>query len=224
MSNISPHKWMPLFPKLADDHVTRLFLALALFLIAGFVIYLPAWLLDPRMLDGAAVWTKPQKFNISLSLHFLTLALLAQLLPKTIRTGWPVRIFAYLSAIALVFEFVYVAIQAGRARRSHFNFETGFEALMYAMMGLAAFFLMAIALVMAIQIWRKADRTRKGLWLGSIIGLAVAFVTTVFLIPERQSDLFRHTPVLHKLGGNLFTSDTQQIMLGYRGIDIGVYL
>ena len=181
MSTKTPRQWMPLAPNFADDYVTRLFLALALFLIAGFVVFTPAWLIDTRILDGSAVWTKPQKFNVSLALHFFTLAVLAAQLPREVRTGRWMTSFAYLAAAGLVFEFVYVAIQASRGRRSHFNFETTFEALMYAGMGIGAVLLIAIALVMAIQIWRKGDRSpeTRGLRWGTILGLSLGFITTM---------------------------------------------
>lgn len=177
---------MPLTGKLEDDLVTRLFLSLSLFLIACFVVFVPAWLMDPRMLDGANVWTKPQKFHVSLSLHFFTLALLAQQLPRIVRAGKWLVTFAYLSAAALVFEFVYVAVQAGRARRSHYNFETSFEALMYAMMGLGAFLLIAVAFVMAILIWRKST-AGPGLKWGSILGLGLGFITTLIFAQYMSS-------------------------------------
>jgi hypothetical protein len=170
---------MPLFSKFGDDHVTRLHLSLGLFLIASFVVFSPAMMFDQRLLDSAQVWVKPQKFNVSLALHFLTLAVLAQLVPRGIRNGPPLMIFSYLAAGALILEYVYITIQAGRARRSHFNLETAFESLMYAAMGIAAVLLIAVALVLAIQIWRTGDRSRQGLWLGSIVGLSLGFVTTL---------------------------------------------
>ncbi len=171
--------FMPPFTGLDDDHVTRLYLSLGLFLIASFVVFVPAMILDPRMIDNAYVWIKPQKFNVSLALHVFTLAVLVQLVPRNIRNGATLMIFSYLTASALIFEYVYVTIQAGRARRSHFNFETEFEALMYAAMGIAAVLLILIALVLAIQIWRKGDRSRPGVWLGSIVGLSLGFFTTM---------------------------------------------
>jgi hypothetical protein len=79
----------------------------------------------------------------------------------------------------LIFEYIYITIQAGRARRSHFNFETEIEALMYAAMGIAAVLMVLVALVLAIQIWRKGDRSRPGVWLGSIVGLSLGFFTTM---------------------------------------------
>jgi len=173
-------RYLALVPSLDNDHVTRLNLTLAIFMFASFIVFIPAWLIDTRMLDSAAVWTKPQKFNISLGLHFLTLAVLLQLVPRAVRTGPVLLGFSYLAALALVFEYVWVSLQAGQARRSHYNMETAFEGLMYAMMGLGAFLLMTIALALAVQIWRKGDRSRRGLWLGAIVGLTAAFFSTLY--------------------------------------------
>lgn len=181
MTDRLPTGAIPLFSWFDDDHVTRLYLSLGLFLIASVVVFTPAMILDQRVLDSSQVWIKPQKFNVSLALHALTLAVLIQLVPRNIRNGATLMIFSYLLAAAVIFEYVYVTIQAGRARRSHFNFETDFESLMYALMGIAAVLLVLISLVLAIQIWRKGDRTREGLWLGAIVGLSLGFVATMVL-------------------------------------------
>ena len=175
-----PGEWIAFTNRLDNDHTTRLHLTLSIFMFASFLVFLPAWLIDTRVLDSALVWTKPQKFNISLGLHFLTIAVLMQLVPREVRNGPVLIIFSYLAAISLVFEYVWVSTQAAKGVRSHFNFDSGFEAMMYALMGLGAFFLMTIALALAVQIWRKGDRSQRGLWLGAIIGLTVAFVSTLY--------------------------------------------
>ena len=182
MSGSSPASpgWVALAPGLDSDHVTRLNMTLAIFMLASFVVFIPAWVLDTRILDSAAVWTKPQKFNVSLGLHFFTIGVLLQLVPRAVRTGPTLLIFSYLAAGGLVFEYIWVSIQAAQAKRSHFNFESEFEGLMYALMGLGAFFLMTITMALAVQIWRKGDRARKGLWLGAVIGLTAAFFTTLY--------------------------------------------
>lgn len=181
-SNPSPKtaSWMPLIPQLDNDNVSRLLMTFALLMAASFVVFIPAWIMDPRILDSAAIWTKPQKFNVSLALHFATLAVLAQQLPREIRNGKVMTIFTYLAGIGLVFEFVYLNTQAARGARSHFNFDSPFESLMYAGMGLAAVLLIAVALALAIQLWRTGDRKRKGLWLGTIVGLSAGFFTTLY--------------------------------------------
>ncbi|MEM6907776.1 MAG: hypothetical protein AAF494_03775 [Pseudomonadota bacterium] len=171
--------WSALTKALDNDHVTRLHLALALFMFANFLLFLPAWLLDPRMLDSASVWTKPQKFNLSLSLHFLTLAVLFQMVPREIRNGPSLLLFSYLAAGSLLLEYVWVGWQAAQAKRSHFNYDTPFEAIMYGLMGVGAFFLVAVALALAVQIWRKGERSGRGLWLGAILGLSLSFAVAV---------------------------------------------
>ncbi len=179
MNRLRPASWIPLFERLDDDHVTRLYLSLGLLLIASFVVFVPAMILDQRMLDSSPVWLKPQKFNASLALHALTLAVLAQLVPRNVRNGALLMIFSYLAAGAMLFEYLYITIQAARARSSPFNFVTEIEALMYAAIGIGAVLLILVALVLAFQIWRKGDRTRQGVWLGSIIGLSLGFFTTM---------------------------------------------
>ncbi|MEO1044098.1 MAG: hypothetical protein AAFX04_01520 [Pseudomonadota bacterium] len=179
---------MPLIPALDDDHLTRLLMALALFLVASFIVFIPAWLMDPRILDSAAIWTKPQKFHVSLALHFATLALLAQLLPRATRSGPVMLLFGYLSAIALIFEYGYVSFKAAEGERSHFNTETASEQIAYGLMGIGAVLLILVALVMAVQIWRKGDRSRRGLWLGSVIGLSTGFLLTLLLAGYMSSN------------------------------------
>ena len=179
MNKLSPAGGIPLSKWLDDDHVTRLYVSLGLFMIASLVVFIPAMILDQRTLDGSPVWMKPQKFNLSLALHALTLAVLVQLVPRNVRNGWALMIFSYLAAAALIFEYLYITIQAGRARRSHFNFETQVEALIYAAMGIGAVLLVLVALVLAIQIWRNGDRSRQGVWLGSIVGLSFGFAVTL---------------------------------------------
>ncbi|MDJ0979033.1 MAG: hypothetical protein QNI87_10925 [Erythrobacter sp.] len=176
-----------LVPRLSSDHMTQLNLSLALLMAASFVVFVPAMLIDPRALDSAPVWVKPQKFNISLALHFFTITALAQLVPRKVRTGPTLIVFSYLAGFALLLEYVWVAVQAAQAKRSHFNYDSQFEGLMYAAMGVGAFLLMTIAMALAVQIWRKGDRSRFGLWLGSVVGLTGAFFSTLYFGFEMSS-------------------------------------
>ncbi|MEM1133401.1 MAG: hypothetical protein AAGH53_10715 [Pseudomonadota bacterium] len=178
---------MPLISALDDDHLTRLFMALALFQLACFIVFIPAWLLDTRILDSAAIWTKPQKFHISLALHFATLAVLAQLLPRNIRTGPAMMVFGYLAAISVFIESLYIDFKASQGRRSHFNTDTVPEEIAYGIMGVGAVLLVFVAMVLAVQIWRKGDRSQRGLWLGSVIGLSTGFVLTLIVASYMSS-------------------------------------
>lgn len=190
----------PMIPGFDDDHVTRMFFACAVFMIALFVVTLPALFLDARVIDGVSVWLKPLKFNISLALHFVTLAILARQLPRKIRTGPSLSIFAIAAMASLVLEQIYIMIQAARARRSHFNFDTTIEAQMYALMGIGALLLVAVAIVLGIQILRKGDPSRPGLRLGSILGLLVGSVVTI-LFAGYMSSSGSHWVGAHPDGG-----------------------
>ena len=182
-----------------DDAVTRVFLAGALFMTAFFVVLTPPFLIDPRTLEGANVWLKPQKFAISLFVHFLTLALLAQLLPRQVRTGPSLAIAAYLSIAALVLEAAYVSIQAARGRQSHFNYDTPLEASMYAAMGVGAVLLVFVAIVLGVQIWRKGQAS-AGLKTGAVLGLVLGAIATLIMAGYMSSSGSRWIGE-HPLGG-----------------------
>ena len=176
---------------LADDFSTRALIAAGLFCVAMFIVLLPAMAFDPRILDGAYVWIKPQKFAVSLGLHFFTLAILAQQIPQKIRSGPILSFFVLASIASLMLEAGYVCIQAARARRSHYNFETPIEATMYAFMGIGAVFLVIVALVLAIQVWRAGQRDLQGLRWGTIIGLSVGTVSNLIFAGYMSSSEFR---------------------------------
>ncbi|MEM9376579.1 MAG: hypothetical protein AAGA72_10185 [Pseudomonadota bacterium] len=167
------------FPGLDQDHVTRAFIASALFCAALFLVTTPAWLTDTRTLDGVDLWTKPQKFNVSLIVHFATFAILAQLIPQVKRTSKVMTVAALAAVASMLFEQVYMTIQAGRARHSHFNSETNLEIVMYLIMGVGATILVLTGVVIAVMIWRTRGLRSSGLVFGSIAGLIVGALSTL---------------------------------------------
>lgn len=175
----SERRFTPVLPGLDDDHVTRALVAAALFTVAMFVAAMPAWLTDVRMIEGQSVWLKLQKFNISLTVHFLTLAVLAQQLPRRVRSGPVLSFFAYAAVVSMAYEVIYIAIQGARARRSHFNYETVLESQLYGVMGVGALLLVFVAIALAIQIWRKGQKESGGYRLGSILGLLLGSLATI---------------------------------------------
>lgn len=175
----SQRRFAPAISGLDDDHVTRALVAAAFFTVAMFAATLPAFLIDPRTIDGESVWLKPQKFNISLTVHFLTLAALAQLLPRRVRAGPTLSIFTYAAVASMAFEIIYMSIQAARARRSHFNYETDLETMLYSLMGLGALFLVIVAIALAVQIARKGETAGSGLRFGAVLGLLLGSLATI---------------------------------------------
>ncbi len=168
---------------LNQDRVTRLWWMSGLFLVASCIVLLLAYLFDSRLFNGAPIWAKPIKFSLSLAIHFFTLAFLAQQLDVKRRTGILLTVFGYAAVASMLFEQLYISIQAGRGRASHFNFETGFEIAMYSAMGVAAVFLVLISFILGVMIWRhgQSKESSQGLYLGTTIGLIAGSILTLVL-------------------------------------------
>jgi hypothetical protein len=88
--------------------------------------------LDDRRILGIDPWIKPFKFSISVAIFLWTLA---WLLP-TLRVSRRVKsFFSWGFATVMVVEMVCIVGQSARGVRSHFNFETGFDAGVFSTMG-----------------------------------------------------------------------------------------
>lgn len=183
----------------SDDYLTRSLLACAFISAAIFVALLGPYLIDDRLLDGHNVWLKPQKFAVSLFVHFVTVAIAAQLLtPKT--RAQRILVFSVgATMVAHVFEFFWVIYQAGRAHRSHFNQDTNLESLMYAGMGIAVLFLVWIAFIVGWKIWRTTEH-KSGLVWGFVIGLMGGTLVTLALAGYMSMSGWRQVGV-HPVGG-----------------------
>jgi len=94
--------------------------------------------LDNRVLDGANVWIKPMKFQISVGIFLLTLAVMLPLAGTKFRkTTWG-RTTVWMAVAMSAFEIFWITLQAARAERSHYNDENAFYNFMYVLMGIGA--------------------------------------------------------------------------------------
>jgi hypothetical protein len=154
------------------------------------VIALPtlgAMAVDARQLSGVSVWAKPLKFQLSLALHWATVALLLGLLDPA-QQGRPlVRWALRVGAFATLVELLYIVLQAARGRASHFNNDTWLEAFLYtALMGTGALLIVATTAALGVALWRH-PRPRAGgdgrdaLWLGAVLGLLVGSIATLLV-------------------------------------------
>ncbi|MEM1390250.1 MAG: hypothetical protein AAGG45_04135 [Pseudomonadota bacterium] len=166
------------YPWLDDDKVTRLWLSCAFLMAAFWMVLTPAFLTDPRTVEGVSTWSKPLKFALSLGVHALTLAVLAQLLHRDDRVGRVMVITGMIGVAGVLFEQVYITLQAARARRSHFNYETDLEGIMYAFMGVGAVMIVLPAFALGLLIWRRSRLDSSALRLGAILGLIIGVVLT----------------------------------------------
>lgn len=151
----------------------------AAFMAALYIALAPAHLFDPRLFNGAPIWDKPLKFALSLSVHFLTLAVLLQVLPPARRSG-PALGFAVITSIAAgVLEIIYITVQAMRGRASHFNYETALEAQIYLAMGAGAVLLILAAFILGLKIARTRGAPPSGLRDGAMLGLIFGPILTL---------------------------------------------
>jgi hypothetical protein len=131
--------------------------------------------LDPRTFQGEAIWLKPLKFHLALTVFTGTLALYAMLLPAGSFTGPRWRIFFGVVIAAIAAELLWIGGAAAAGTGSHFNVE-GIMASVYGFMGLAAVTLTSASLAMAPAFWRRRS---DPVLLGIALGLALTFVLTV---------------------------------------------
>ena len=146
-----------------------------LFLLLATIPTFAALGLDARTLNGINVWIKPLKFEISLSVHLLSVAWLMLFLPE--RQGRLVRGLAIAMAAAAFFEIAYIMLQASRGEASHYNVATPITRVMYPLMGIGAVMLVATSGWIGAMILRQGDMSRPivfaaglGLVLGSLVG------------------------------------------------------
>jgi hypothetical protein len=109
-------------------------------------------LIDPRVITAAPAWLKPLKFAISTALYAFTLAWVFTYLPAWPRTR---RIVGGGTAAAFVIELLLIGGQAARGTTSHFNTATPFDAVVFAVMGLAIVLQTLLAAWLAVVLWRQ---------------------------------------------------------------------
>jgi hypothetical protein len=178
--SLAPLRIFPEMPMKAGGAAHAVTLGTMLFCAALLPVTAASHLMDERLVNGINVWTKPLKFELSLSVHFLTLALMFTLLTERARGSRPVRWALYAAAGSGVFEIVYITLQSARGRASHFNLETQIESVLYMVMGVGSLLLTIAPIVLGIQIWRngRAD-IGVGLKRGAVLGLVLGGIATI---------------------------------------------
>jgi hypothetical protein len=140
--------------------------------------------LDGRMIHGVSVWLKPAKFFASLAIQFATVTWAmsylpaAQLRQRAIR--WPILVMLGWGWL----EMAYIVFRAARAEDSHFNIDSLFAQVAYAVMGLGAVSMTAIAAYVGFRLWRHrkdglmTEAAALGLMVGAALGtLAGAYIS-----------------------------------------------
>ncbi|MEM7776275.1 MAG: hypothetical protein AAF732_11755 [Pseudomonadota bacterium] len=166
--------------------------AVASTMAAAFVITLAVAVFDTRTIDGAvSVWAKPMKFELALSIHAATLALVMTALSDPTRSGAAMTIVAVVFLAACIVEMGYIIFQAAHGAHSHFNVSTPFHRFMWSMMALAAIAIVGAAAAVGVAAAvdsgnRLAPALKWAIALG-LIGGTLLTLYTAFTIGARMS-------------------------------------
>ncbi|PGH47033.1 hypothetical protein [Streptomyces sp. Ru87] len=139
--------------------------------------------LDDRVLVGSPIWLKPWKFSVSFTAYCMTLAWMLSLLPRGRRAVWWAGTVV---AVASAVEMAVITGQVIRGRRSHFNQETAFDAMLFNVMGMTIVVLWGATVVIAVALWRSGTADRAGTWairLGTVLALAGAGLGFLMTLP-----------------------------------------
>ena len=171
---------------------------------------------DQRILDGEAVWLKPLKFQISMLVHGATLFLLSGLVDEGFRRRLWVRVPLGMVGVAMLYESVFLSIQAGRGVRSHFNDDTAFDAIGGAIMSYGAGLLVTGPFVLGLVILVRAGWTRRltplhlAAALGLVMGAGLAIWSGTYMGMNRGPFVGTHEmgdPALPLFGWSLVAGD-----------------
>lgn len=151
--------------------------ALGYAMAMSLLVTLAAMALDQRQYLGESVWLKPIKFQIALTILFLTLAFFAKWLPAE-ESRWIARIRAAL-VIATILEMSWIIGAASFGVPSHYNPEPVMRVI-YQIMGLVAVVISSAPLFYGIAIWRNRESgLAPALHLSFALGLVLTFVLTL---------------------------------------------
>ena len=94
-----------------------------------------AMLVDRRVILGLNPWIKPMKFEISLIVYSLTLALLFSILGEGGQWLRQRRRMSWGIGVAAAVEITLISLQSARGVASHMNYTSAFNGLVFAVMG-----------------------------------------------------------------------------------------
>lgn len=162
------------YASLRESAPMRLALYWQLILLFGGLLAMP---FDSRRVLGINPWIKPLKFEVSVIVYLLTIAMFLWALGRDTKRleGWKRSRFWLGSgfAVCMTVENTIIALQSGRGVRSHMNFTSVGNALLFAVMGV--FIALNTALVAwLLGLWcfahpRVKAATRWGVGLGIVV-------------------------------------------------------
>ena len=160
----------------------RVLAILAIAHFALFVILAPAAFIDATQIQGISRWIKPMKFALSISIYLMTMAWVLSMLEGRRRA---VAILTSVIAFVMTVEMVLIMMQAARGVRSHFNFATPFDKLVFDVMGGMIFAnTLAVVVVLFLFLSRQGSvppAVLSGIRLGLLIFIVASLVGGVIV-------------------------------------------
>lgn len=125
---------------------------------------------DTRTVMGLNPWIKPIKFSISMAIYGVTFGWLLEPLQIAARKK---RRLAGTVAATLIIEMVSIAGQAARGIRSHYNLSSEFNAMIFALMGIAITVNTIVAAYVGVKFWASAPPIPQPYLWGIRFGLTI---------------------------------------------------
>ncbi|RPD47685.1 hypothetical protein DNI29_09560 [Hymenobacter sediminis] len=133
--------------------------------------------LDHRVVTGLPVWVKPVKFALSGLLYLWTLGWLLADLPAGAQK--PVRRISWGVALSMVVEMMCITGQAARGTTSHYNIASGFDILVFNLMGVFIMLNTVLTIWAVYLVWRHRPHGSAGYVWGVRLGLLLFLVGSV---------------------------------------------
>ena len=138
---------------------------------------------DRRVLDNESLWLKPLKFHLSLAVHGITVLIAARFLPEAWQTHIAIKIGLFSFGAVIIYEALFLSLQAARGVRSHFNDATTFDAIGGTVMAAGAGVLVMVPLILGAALTITALRGGLSGIFGNPLpfALALGFILTGWL-------------------------------------------
>ncbi|MEO0575980.1 MAG: hypothetical protein AAF004_10990 [Pseudomonadota bacterium] len=155
----------------------------AALIVAFLPMTVAALVVDTRVVNDINVWIKPLKFEGSLALHLLTLAILIRLMPFSKRNARWITIVLAVICVACFSEILLITFQSMRGVASHFNTQELFDDTIYALMGIGALLLTlpVIAIGVRFATLPVSAELTPGLKTGATLGLILGAIATLLV-------------------------------------------
>jgi len=129
-------------------------------------------IIDERELMGVNVWIKPFKFAISQAIYVTTVGFLITFYPYSERKKSMINNTV---AFSLIVEYFIIIFQAYKGVKSHYNFDTQIDALLFASMGVLVAINVLIMLLFIIDTLRKKLDTTQVIQWSILFGWLIVF-------------------------------------------------